>query len=106
VYVALVVLVEAARLALAAAARSPAPRRTVRRWLDWFRHEFVRSDVFTAVRGLFSPPPVTAAIPAALVERFAPPARSSADVLVAVLAFLSPLGASPALRRARLTREG
>jgi hypothetical protein len=91
VYLALAILVESARAAFGEMAASP-PRRTVRRWLGWFRDELPSTAFFAAARARVMPAVETQALPAALIDRFAQ-LGSMAEIFAAVLRFLSPLSA-------------
>lgn len=77
VYAELVVLVACAR-ALAAettsATRAPpaVPRRTVRRWLSWWRTAFTASALWVELCARLVPAPEPSRLPASLLERFAP----------------------------------
>jgi|SRR5215467_10861448 len=65
------------------------PRRTVERWRTWWLQDFVKTAFWRNARAQFMPPPVNAALPASLVERFERPDLLSQ--VVAVLRFLTPL---------------
>jgi len=65
-----------------------ASARTVRRWLKWWRTEFVESAFWTAHRGLSACPVDLAALPQSLLSSFLGGAH---DQLVALLRFLGPL---------------
>lgn len=104
VYLGLVVLCESVRAAADCFRPIPA-RRTARRWLSWFRFDLPKTDVFQAACGLFSPPPDMATLPGSLISCFSGGAEPTSETWAAVLAFLSPLGASPALSRAGWARE-
>lgn len=65
------------------------PRRTLERWLAWWREQFVDSRLWRASRGLFMPPVDAARLPQSLAERFE--GCSPGERLQKVLEFLSPL---------------
>lgn len=88
VYLAAVVLVASLPVATM---ETSVPPRTVDRWVGWFRDELPRSDFFTMARARLSPPIVMAAMPGALVERFARGVSDLQTALIATLRFLSPL---------------
>jgi len=48
------------------------PRRTLRRWRQWWLTEFISTPFWTARRGAFLPPLVAAALPGSLLQRFGP----------------------------------
>lgn len=62
--------------------------RTLRRWRQWWRTVFAQSPLWRAAGGRFLPPVEKAALPYALLERFA---GSGAEPVLALLAFLAPL---------------
>jgi hypothetical protein len=72
VYAEVVVLVACvralARAADAAAVAPRVPRRTVGRWLSWWRTTFVTSALWLELRGRFVPPPDEARLPGSLLE--------------------------------------
>lgn len=45
-------------------------RRTLARWREWWREQFVRSAPWRTARGRFVPPPDESALPWSLWERF------------------------------------
>lgn len=57
-----------------ARAANGVPRRTVQRWLSWWRTAFVASALWLELRARLVPPPEEARLPASLVERLASPA--------------------------------
>ena len=59
------------------------PRRTVKRWLHWWRQLLPGTKFWRAVQAFFMPPVDTEAMPRTLVERFESPDQ--------VLVFLAPL---------------
>ena len=59
------------------------PRRTVKRWLLWWRSLLPGSRFWQQARALFMPPVATEAMPRTLAERFGTPEQA--------LAFLAPL---------------
>lgn len=91
VYAEVVVLVACVR-ALAAAevkgerADAGVPRRTVKRWLSWWRTAFVASALWQQLRSRLMPPLDESRLPASLIERAPPPAS-----LLHVTRWLSPL---------------
>ncbi|MGH8316013.1 MAG: hypothetical protein ACRETU_12780 [Steroidobacterales bacterium] len=104
VYLGIAVLVWSLRVAQAAWTSSSPPRRTVGRWVEWFREQLPKTDLFVAARGRLWPPISDGdALPGVLVERFAKERGSTIDALVATLRFLSPLRQT---RSARLVRVG
>lgn len=64
------------------------PRRTLERWLVWWREQFVDSPLWRGGRGLFAPPVDSARLPESLAERFGGPAPGQR--LQKLLEFLSP----------------
>lgn len=91
VYLAIVVLLESIGEARSAPPPVSPPRRTVRRWLDWFRSELPRTAFFTVARSRLWPPVATRDLPVGIVERFAPRGMSIAETLIAALRFLAPV---------------
>jgi hypothetical protein len=91
VYAEVVVLVACVR-ALAAAesaserADAGVPRRTVKRWLSWWRTVFVASALWQELRSRLLPPLDELRLPASLIER-----ASAPSPLLDVLRWLSPL---------------
>jgi hypothetical protein len=69
-------------------------RRTVTRWLRWWRETFVSTAVWQVIRATLHEPAATDALPAALLERFAGDAESR---LLLLLRSLGPLTGSPAV---------
>lgn len=65
------------------------PRRTLDRWLTWWREPFVDSALWRGGRGLFVPPVDSARLPQSLAERFE--GQSPGSRLQKLLEFLSPL---------------
>ena len=63
-------------------------RHTVERWRRWWRDTFTVTPFWQAARAAFMPPVDHAALPAALLDRFA---GDAGDRLVALLRFLGPL---------------
>jgi hypothetical protein len=49
------------------------PRRTLRRWLTWWREVFVATPFWRTERSLLIPPVSVATLPASLIERFTEP---------------------------------
>jgi hypothetical protein len=105
VYLGLAVLVESLRAVAGSLITPPPAARTVRRWLGWFQETLPATRYFRAERGRFFPPVAAEGMPTSLVERFAAPGRTLAEMAQAVLAFLAPLGASPHLVDAAISRE-
>ena len=72
-------------------------RHTVERWRRWWRDTFTATPFWQAARAAFMPPVDHAALPAALLDRFAgvmPEAcfqHDAGDRLVALLRFLGPI---------------
>lgn len=78
VYAELVVLVVCARALAAETSPAPGeppavPRRTVRRWLSWWRTAFTASALWTELRARLVPTLEPSRLPASLLERFALP---------------------------------
>jgi hypothetical protein len=48
------------------------PRRTVRRWLSWWRGAFIASALWQQLRPRFMPSPDEASLPASLLSRLSP----------------------------------
>lgn len=46
--------------------------RTIRRWLAWWRRDFVRGDIWASIRARTVPPPAESELPASLYERIMP----------------------------------
>lgn len=90
-YVAAVVI--ACSVGWSAPEQTPVPERTVRRWVGYFRREFVASTFWQAARARFMPPVVESELPASLVERFT---GELAALLHRVLEFLAPVTTSRA----------
>lgn len=61
--------------------------RTLARWRQWWHGTFAETPWWTAMRGRFAPPVVTAALPGSLLLRFA---GDGAAPLVALLRFVAP----------------
>lgn len=76
-----------------------ASARTVKRWLKWWRTEFVQSAFWTANRGLLACPVDIVSLPQSLLSSFLGEAR---DQLVALLRFLGPLTSRSASRNLRI----
>jgi hypothetical protein len=95
VYLAVVVVVEAWRAMASPAAPTPGtPRRTVGRWLAWFRSALPRTAWFATVRARLSPPlEPNEELPAALLVRL--PGDSLDARLLAALRLLSPASTAP-----------
>jgi hypothetical protein len=104
VYLAVAVVCEALRF-MAGFVIGPAPaRRTMKRWLGWFRSTLPAARPFAAEGGRFWPALDTARLPASLVERLAGVGAAS-EILRALLALLAPLGGSAHLAEAAISRE-
>ena len=86
VYVSAVVVACSANWASPEQAR--VPRRTVRRWRHYFRHEFVASVFWRATRAHLIPPVVEDQLPGSLVARFT---GEPAEVLRRALELLAPV---------------
>ena len=103
VYVEVVVLVAcvaAAMGALAQPATKPSvPRRTVRRWLSWWRTAFVASALWRELRARFAEPPDEGRLPASLLAGLAP-----GDCLLSAARLLSPLTTRSVLERSGFVR--
>ena len=65
------------------------PRRTLERWVAWWREEFVQTRVWRAGRGLLVPPVDSARLPQSLAERFG--GDLAGEQLQRFLEFVSPL---------------
>ena len=76
-----------------------ASARTVKRWLKWWRTEFVESAFWTANRGLLASPVSILELPQSLLSSFLGKAR---DQLVSLLRFLGPLTSRSASRNLRI----
>ena len=63
------------------------PLSTIKRWLAWWRQDFVESLCWKNVRARFMPPVATETLPAGILERFKGPDLPSQ--LVALLRFLA-----------------
>jgi len=48
------------------------PRRTVGRWLDWWRTTFIASALWSELRARLVPPAEASRLPASLLERLRP----------------------------------
>ena len=94
VYVGAIVLIASAFACLVSAftprsAASPqVPRRTVRRWLDFFQAVLVVMPFWQEARGRLMPPVNESHLPASLLERFA---GDATEQVLATLRFLSPI---------------
>lgn len=62
------------------------PRRTIRRWLSWWRTAFVASALWQQLRSRLMPPPDEASLPASLLSRLSP-----SRALLDAAALLAPL---------------
>jgi hypothetical protein len=65
-------------------------RRTLERWLRWWREAFPQTRLWREATGRFSPPVDMAALPQSLLERFSGPDEPTR--VHRALAFLAPLG--------------
>lgn len=103
VYLGVVVLLASLRAPEQRAATPP--RRTIRRWLGWFRGVMPRTPVLTAARALLVPAieDVTT-LPGSLVERFTP-GRRLGDALLRTLRWLSPVTTTSVPDGARFLME-
>lgn len=63
-------------------------RRTVRRWLQWWRNAFTATSFWRNARAAFSPPVEQDRLPATLFERFR---VEAAERLIALLRFITPI---------------
>jgi hypothetical protein len=63
-------------------------RRTVERWRRWWRDNFTATPFWQIARAAFMPPVEHDRLPASLLDRFG---DDSADAIVALLRFLSPI---------------
>ena len=86
VYVAAVILAVCARWV--SARRAEVRRRTKRRWLAWFRTDFVGSRFWQGQSARLMPPVADDELPASLLSRFS---GGRASVLDSTLSFLSPM---------------
>jgi len=64
------------------------PLRTLARWRQWWRDDFMQTPLWQAERARFMPPVGAARLPVGLLERFS---GAPAEALVRLLAFLAPL---------------
>ena len=62
------------------------PERTTRRWLRWWRGEFVQTPVFVALSGRLVPGIDRVQLPRSILERFAGPASGRLQELLTWLA--------------------
>lgn len=65
------------------------PLRTVKRWLAWWRQDFVEGLCWKTVRARFMPPVAIETVPASILERFKGP-----DLLSRLVALLELLATS------------
>ena len=72
-------------------------RHTVERWRRWWRDTFTATPFWQAARATLMPPVEHAALPAALLDRFA---GDAGDRLVALLRFLGPITGGTAMQAA------
>jgi hypothetical protein len=70
------------------------PLSTIKRWLAWWRQDFVESLCWKNVRGRFMPPVATETLPASILERLKVP-----DLLSQLVALLKLLATSSEGRR-------
>jgi hypothetical protein len=104
VYIEVVVLLACAHAQAAVpepACELSVPRRTVRRWLTWWRTLFVASVLWRELRGRFAEPPDEGRLPSSLLARLP---RSSCLLTVARL--LLPLTTGSVLDRSCFMRVG
>jgi hypothetical protein len=91
VYLGLAVVLVSARHATAAAARLSdalaVPPRTLARWRQWWREQFVRTPLWQSECARFMPPVDRSGLPAGLLERFG----AGGEALRRLLVFLAPL---------------
>ena len=64
------------------------PRRTVRRWQDWWCDGFTTTELWRAQRALFMPPVDELRLPLSLLERFA---DTPVEMITGTLGFLRPV---------------
>jgi hypothetical protein len=69
-------------------------RRTVARWLQWWREQFPQTPLWRAGGARFMPPVPQEQLPGGLIERFA---GAAPEALMRLLAWLSPLTVRSAL---------
>jgi len=69
-------------------------RRTVARWLQWWREQFPRTPLWRAACARFMPPVPQEQLPGGLIERFT---GAAPEALMRLLAWLSPLTVRSAL---------
>jgi hypothetical protein len=91
VYVAAVVLLCSAQKVCSKKESLKAPRRTIRRWVRWFRESMTGSCFWQIRRGRLMPPVREEELPQSLLERFT---GVVSERICAALRFLSPLGTS------------
>lgn len=88
VYAAVVVLAAS----ISTVASAGVPRRTLRRWVKWWRGRFVESAFFRTAQARLMPPVDEAALPRSLVERFFDEARGGTErALASALSFVGPI---------------
>jgi hypothetical protein len=63
--------------------------RTLRRWRQWWRESFIKTEFWRTTRARFVPPIAEQRLPTSILERFGKAGES--DGLLAVLGMLSPL---------------
>lgn len=68
------------------------PRRTLTRWRQWWRDEFMRTALWQALCARFMPPVLAQRLPADLLARFA---GAPSEALLRLLLFLAPLTVGP-----------
>lgn len=68
-------------------------RQTVKRWLSWWRRDFVKSPFWKSARGRLRRPVKAADLPAALLDAFTGSGRRR---LLSLLAFLGPITSATA----------
>jgi hypothetical protein len=63
-----------------------APRRTVRRWIEWWQGGFIATDFWKTARARLMPPVIESELPASLLARF-----DAAASLEQILLFVRPI---------------
>jgi hypothetical protein len=74
--------------ALSLCAALEVPLRTLARWRQWWRDEFMQTPLWQAHCARFMPPVSAARLPVSVLERFT---GAPAEALLRLLAFLAPL---------------
>jgi hypothetical protein len=91
VYVAAVVVLCAAQKVCSKKEPVQVPRRTIRRWVGWWKESMPRSLFWKTARGRLMPPVCEKELPQSLLERFT---GKVSERICAALRFISPLGTS------------